>query len=230
MDYIIQGFSEALRLILALDTEVLEVAMLSFFLASFSTFLAACLGIPFSFLISQYDFKGKGLLITVLNTLLSLPTVVIGLLVFTFISNRGPLGGLNLLFTPQGIIIGQVILALPIITTLSLNTILESEEQIIKTALSLGASKKQALFILLKEIRFGILGAVITAFGRVVGEVGISMMIGGNIRGVTRTLTTAIALETSRGEFGFALSLGIILMSLSLVINLILHSFQAGDT
>lgn len=226
MNYILQGFSEAFRLLLSLDPAVMEIALLSIMVSLSSTFIASMMGIPLGFLVAHYEFKGRGIIITILNTLLSLPTVVVGLLVFAFISNQGPLGGLELLYTPLGIIIGQTLLALPIVVTLSLNVIKESEGKIIDTALSLGASKKQAMVLLLKEVRFGILGAVITAFGRVIGEVGLSMMVGGNIRRVTRTLTTAIAMETSKGEFGFGLSLGIILMSIALIINLVLHYFQ----
>ena len=226
MDYILEGLSEALRLLFNLNPEIREIALLSIMVSTSSTLIASLLGIPLGFIVAHYDFQGKGIIITILNTLLSLPTVVVGLLVFSFISNQGPLGNLELLYTPLGIIMGQTILALPIVVTLSLNVIKESEDKIIDTALSLGASKRQAMILLFKEVRFGILGAVITAYGRVIGEVGLSMMVGGNIRRVTRTLTTAIAMETSKGEFGFGLALGIILMTIALAINLVLHYFQ----
>ncbi|MBM7557674.1 ABC transporter permease [Halanaerobacter jeridensis] len=230
MDYILEGLSAALRLLFNLNPEIREIALLSIMVSTSSTLIASLLGIPLGFVVAHYDFQGKGIIITILNTLLSLPTVVVGLLVFSFISNQGPLGNLELLYTPLGIIMGQTILALPIVVTLSLNVIKESEDKIIDTALSLGASKKQAMILLFKEVRFGILGAVITAYGRVIGEVGLSMMVGGNIRRVTRTLTTAIAMETSKGEFGFGLALGIILMTIALAINLVLHYFQEVRT
>ncbi|WP_230867299.1 ABC transporter permease [Iocasia frigidifontis] len=228
MEYILIGIKNALELILTMDQEVMQIAVLSITTSLISSLIASIIGIPIGFLIGHYDFKGKRIIITILNTLLSLPTVVIGILLFAFVSRRGPLGDLELLFTSKGIIIGQIILALPIIATLTLNTVKDSESQVVVTALSLGASQQQAVLMLLKEIKFGVLGAVITGFGRVIGEVGVSMMIGGNIKRVTRTLTTAIALETSKGEFGFGIALGIILMSISLIINFVLHHFQAG--
>ncbi|WP_027340679.1 ABC transporter permease [Halonatronum saccharophilum] len=230
MEYILTGVRDAIGLILTLDQEVIGIALLSINLSLVAILLASLIGIPLGFLVGYYKFKGRRFIITLLNTLLSLPPVVIGILVFSFISKQGPLGEFGLLFTPQGIIIGQTILALPIITALTVNTVKESEHQIVITALSLGASSGQALLTLLKEVKFGILGAVITGYGRVIGEVGVSMMIGGNIRNFTRTLTTAIALETGKGEFSFGIALGIILMLISFIINLILHSFQEGGS
>ncbi|MFW6238598.1 MAG: ABC transporter permease [Halanaerobiales bacterium] len=226
MDYIYEGFKEAVKLLVALEPEIVETALLSAGVSTTSTLLASLLGVPLGFIIAYFDFKGRRLVITGLNTLLSLPTVVVGLLGFALISSRGPLGELNLLFTPAGIVIGQFVLALPIVTTLSLNVIREAESKIINTALSLGASFRQAVLLMFREVKFGLLGAVITAFGRVIGEVGISMMLGGNISGVTRTLTTTIALETSRGAFSLGLALGLILMLISLLINFGLHYFQ----
>lgn len=226
MNYILEGIIEAFCLLISLEPEIVEIALLSVSVSTVSTFLASAVGIPLGFLVAYHEFRGKQMVITILNTLLSLPTVVVGLIAFSLLSSRGPFGELNLLFTPWGIIIGQFVLALPIVTTLSLNVIKEAESKIINTALSLGASFRQAVFMLFKELKFGLLGAVITAYGRLIGEVGISMMLGGNIRGFTRTLTTAIALETSKGEFAFALALGGILMFISLLINFGLHYFQ----
>jgi tungstate transport system permease protein len=226
MEYILEGLIAAFKLLLQFDTNIVEIVSLSIIVSTSSTLIASVLGIPIAFFIVRYSFKAKDMLIIILNTLLSFPTVVVGLLVFAFISNQGPLGELNLLFTPAGIIIGQVILALPIVITLTVNVLQESATKVLDTALSLGASEQQAMIILFKELRFGILGAVITAYGRVVGEVGLSMIVGGNIRGSTRTLTTAITMETGKGEFSFGLALGAVLMSISLTVNVVLHYFQ----
>lgn len=229
MEYILVGIRDALKLIIGMDQEIMQIALLSIRISLTSTLLASIIAIPLGFFIAHYNFKGRRLIITLLNTLLSLPPVVIGIILYVFISRRGPLGNLGLLFTSRAIIIGQIMLAFPIISTLTFNTLKDSQKPVIATALSLGASRQQAFLTLLKEMKFGILGAVIAAYGRLIGEVGISMIIGGNINRVTRTLTTAIALETSKGDFSFAIALGIILMTLSLVVNFILHSFQAGD-
>jgi tungstate transport system permease protein len=226
MEYILEGLIAAFKLLLQFDTNIVEIVYLSIIVSTSSTLIASVLGIPIAFFIVRYSFKAKDMLIIILNTLLSFPTVVVGLLVFAFVSNQGPLGELNLLFTPAGIIIGQVILALPIVITLTVNVLQESATKVLDTALSLGASEQQAMIILFKELRFGILGAVITAYGRVVGEVGLSMIVGGNIRGSTRTLTTAITMETGKGEFSFGLALGAVLMSISLTVNVVLHYFQ----
>jgi tungstate transport system permease protein len=226
MEYILEGLIAAFKLLLQFDTNIVEIVSLSIIVSTSSTLIASVLGIPIAFFIVRYSFKAKDMLIIILNTLLSFPTVVVGLLVFAFVSNQGPLGELNLLFTPAGIIIGQVILALPIVITLTVNVLQESATKVLDTALSLGASEQQAMIILFKELRFGILGAVITAYGRVVGEVGLSMIVGGNIRGSTRTLTTAITMETGKGEFSFGLALGAVLMSISLTVNVVLHYFQ----
>ena len=163
---------------------------------------------------------------SILNTLLSIPTVVVGLAVYSVISRRGPLGELGLLFTPTAIIIGQTILALPIISALTMNATRDMDRVLWNTAVSLGSSRVQAAILLLKHARFAIVGAVIAGFGRVVAEVGASMMLGGNIANYTRTLTTAISLETSKGDFSFAIALGIILLLVSFSVNLGVYFFQ----
>lgn len=153
---------------------------------------------------------------------------MVGLFVYTLLSSRGPLGEQELLFTFKGIIIGQFILILPIVVVLVRNAIFDLDERIYMTARSLGATGWQGFRLLISEARYGILGAIVTAYGRVIAEVGISMMIGGNIRRVTRTITTAIALETNKGQFSFGLALGIILLFIAFLINLIIHYLQTG--
>ena len=230
MNYIFIALRDAFKLIITLDPEVSNVVGTSLKLSLTSTFFAALLGIPLGILISKIEFKGKYLLNTILNTLLSLPTVVLGLFVYSVISRRGIFGEWGLLFTNRGIIIGQVLLILPIVVALVRNAIHDVDEKMYKTAISLGATGSQKFRLLISEARYGIIGALITSYGRVIGEVGVSMMLGGNIKGFTRTITTAIAMETNKGRFSFALALGIILLSISFIINFVLYYFQSGES
>jgi tungstate transport system permease protein len=168
----------------------------------------------------------KGAVRLLLNSLMAMPTVVIGLLVYGFLSRQGPLGSFGLLFTPKAMIMGQAILATPVIANYTLSAIRGADERILPTARTLGASNLQSMILLAREVRFGLVAAIIAGFGRVVSEVGIAMMLGGNIRMYTRTMTTAIALETSKGEFAFGLALGLVLIVISLAVNLILTVAQ----
>jgi tungstate transport system permease protein len=161
-----------------------------------------------------------------LNSLMAMPTVVIGLLAYGLLSRQGPLGFLGLLFTPGAMIIGQAILATPIVANYTVSAMQGADERILPTALTLGASSLQSMFQLAREVRFGIMASIIAGFGRVISEVGVAMMLGGNIRFFTRTMTTAIALETSKGEFAFGLALGVILMAVSFAINVFLTVAQ----
>ncbi|SJZ88504.1 ABC transporter permease [Selenihalanaerobacter shriftii] len=229
MGYLLGGVKEAINLIISLDLEVLRIVWTSVKLSTISTIIASFLGIPVGILISKIDFKGKYLFNSILNTLLSLPTVVVGLIVYSLISHQGVLGEFNLLFTSQGIIIGQVILILPIVVALVRNAIHDIDDRMYETAIALGATGTQRFWLLISEAKYGIIGATIAAYGRVIGEVGVSMMLGGNIRRLTRTITTAIALETNKGRFSFALALGMILLSISFLVNFLIYYFQTGD-
>ncbi len=157
---------------------------------------------------------------------MALPTVVVGLICYGFFSRMGPLGSWGLLFTPWAMVIGQIILATPIIANYTLSALSSADVRILPTAKTLGANSFQSSLLLLQEIRFGAMAAIIAGFGRVVAEVGVAMMLGGNIRGFTRTMTTAIALETSKGEFAFGLALGLFLMAVALLVNLFLNLLQ----
>jgi tungstate transport system permease protein len=161
-----------------------------------------------------------------LNTLLALPTVVIGLFVYAFVSRRGIFGPLDLLYSQAAIIIGQVILIIPVVTAFTIAAISRIDERYRNTAKTLGANRRQTAWIILREARFGIVAAIIAAFGRVISEVGISMMLGGNIKGFTRTMTTAMALEYDKGSFILAIALGIVLLGISFGMNLLFHFFQ----
>ncbi|MEE8431368.1 MAG: ABC transporter permease [Candidatus Desulfatibia sp.] len=226
MDLLIDSFFSALLLVASLDPEIISIVAISIKVSGTSTVIASLMGIPLGFFIAFESFAGKRMVITCLNTLLALPTVVIGLFVYAFISRRGILGPLDLLYTQKAMVIGQTILILPIVATFTIAAISRIDERYRKTAITLGANRRQTAFVILREARFGIVAAVIAAFGRVIAEVGISMMLGGNARGFTRTMTTAMALEYDKGQFAPAVALGIILLGLSFTINLMFHFFQ----
>ena len=186
--------------------------------------LIACVpGIPLAVLIALKRFRGRRALLAVLSSLMALPTVVVGLLVYSLISRAGPLGALGLLFTPRAVIIGQAILAFPIVISMTASALSSLDPLLPEVLTTLGATRGRILWMSVREARGAVLSASLAAFGRVVGEVGAAMMLGGNIRWYTRTLTTAIALETSKGEFELGLALGIILMAMALGVNALLH-------
>jgi len=226
MDLLIDSFRSALLLVLSFDHELLVIVGCSLKVSGIATLLAAIVGLPLGFVIAFTSFPGKRLIITCLNTLLALPTVVIGLVVYSFISRRGILGSLDLLYTQTAMIIGQIILIVPVITTLTIAAINRIDKRYRITALTLGANHYQMAWVIFKEARYGVIAAVIAAFGRVIAEIGISMMLGGNAKGFTRTMTTAMALEYDKGEFVLAVALGLILMGFAFGINLMFHLFQ----
>jgi len=227
LDFIIEGMQKALQLILTLDSEIFNIVLLSLRVSLTAVILASLLGVYLGFLMAVKDYWGKKISVALMNTLLALPTVVIGLIVYSLISRRGPLGVFSLLYTPSAMIIGQFILATPIIIALTHSAIQGIDKRVRDTALTLGATDAQSAWMVIKEARYAVLAGVITGFGRVIAEVGAAMMLGGNIKGTTRVMTTAIALETSKGEFGFAIALGILLLLIAFVINILLHYFQS---
>jgi tungstate transport system permease protein len=226
MELLIDSFLSAVLLVVSLDPEMMKIVGVSLRVSCASTLSAALIGIPLGFAISFSEFNGKRLLITVFNTLLALPTVVIGLFVYAFISRRGIFGPLDLLYSQTAIIIGQVILIVPVVTVFTISAISRIDERYRRTALTLGANRRQSAWIVFREARFGIVAAAIAAFGRVIAEVGISMMLGGNIKGFTRTMTTAMALEYDKGAFILAVALGLVLLTLSFGMNLLFHFLQ----
>ncbi|HEX9779022.1 MAG TPA: ABC transporter permease [Geopsychrobacteraceae bacterium] len=226
MDYLTDSLLTAVELIIGFDREIRMTVWASLYTSSCAIGLAALLGVPAGLWLGIGRFRGRRLLITLLNTLMALPTVVVGLVLFGLFSRQGPLGPLGLLFTPLAMIAGQVVVATPIVANLVLAAVTGADPRIINTALTLGASRRQAARQLLREIRFGVMAALIAGFGRVIAEVGVAMMLGGNIRGTTRTMTTAIALETSKGEFAFGLALGLVLLGVALLVNLGLNLVQ----
>ena len=226
MDFIVEGIQKAFQLIFTLDSEIFSIVLLSLRVSLTAVILASLLGVYLGFLMAVKDYWGKRFSVSLVNTLLALPTVVIGLIVYSLISRRGPLGIFGLLYTPLAMIIGQFILAVPIIIALTHSAVQGIDKRVRNTALTLGATEAQSAWTLIKEARYAVLAAVITGFGRVIAEVGAAMMLGGNIKGSTRVMTTAIALETAKGEFGFAIALGIILLFVAFSINILLHYFQ----
>lgn len=226
MEYIFEGVKDALKMIVSLDQETIAITLVSLKVSTTSIILATLAGIPLGFTVGIKDFWGKRAVVTVLNTLLSLPTVVVGLLVYSFISRQGPLGTLGLLYTPWAMVIGQSILAFPIVAALSLSAIQSVDKRVEMTALTLGADSWQSALVIFTEGKFALLSAIIAGFGRVFAEIGVSMMLGGNIKGFTRNITTAIATDVSKGEISRALALGIILLTVAFSINILFHYFQ----
>jgi tungstate transport system permease protein len=224
--FIAESLRTALSLIFSADPDVFAAVRISVGVAAWSVLLAAVCGIPMGMAVGVNSFPLKRVVIVVLNSLMAMPTVVLGLLVYGLVSRQGPLGRWGMLFTPNAMIIGQTLLAMPIVANYTLSAIKGADVQIVPTALTLGAGSLRSMMQLTREVRFGIMAAVIAGFGRVISEVGVAMMLGGNIRWYTRTMTTAIALETSKGEFAFGLALGIILMVVSFSINILLTFMQ----
>ncbi len=226
MGYIAQGFVGAIQLLLSGDPETFSAIFTTLKVSSLSITASLFLGIPGGFLLGYCSFPGKRQLRAVVDTLLALPTVVVGLFVYALLSHRGPLGNMELLFTVPGIVIAQTLLVFPIVVSLTAAAVEALDRNFTPTLLSLGARGRQILFAGIREVRHGILAAAVAAYGRAIGEVGISMMIGGNIKWHTRTITTAIALETGKGDFAEGVALGIILLLLAFIINWILLSFR----
>jgi tungstate transport system permease protein len=206
--------------------ELWSAISVSLYVSIVATVLCAIVGIPLGSLIALTQFRGKQALLAVLNTLLALPTVVVGLLGYMLLCSRSPFGALHLLFTPGAIIVGEFILALPIMIVFSHAAIAAVDPAARETAVILGVSRSRTVRMLVSEARFGIMAAVAAVFGRLVGEVGIAMMLGGNIAGFTRTMTTAIALEASKGEVILGLKLGAILLLIAVAVNLLLRRLQ----
>jgi len=228
MDFLADGWRRAVHLLLSGDTEVLGVTLLTLKVALLATTIACALGIPAGFLLATRPFWGRRAALTVVNTALALPTVVVGLLLLGLLSHHGPLGGLGLLYTWQAIVIGDVLLALPIAAALSAAAVQGVDPRFRRTAETLGAGVWRTAWTVGREARFGLAAVVTAAFGQCVAEVGAALMVGGNIRGQTRTLTTAVALHAAQGDFGLALALGMILLVLALVVNVALQVLQGG--
>jgi len=226
MSTILESFVKALSLILHLNKELLGIIFLSLKVSGTALAVATLIGLPLSALLGFKKFPLKGLSVSILNTFMGLPPVVVGLFVYLLLSRSGPFGFMALLYTPIAMIIAQTILAFPIVTSLSHSAIISVDPTIKQASMTLGATPFQVALTIIREARYGIMSAIIAAFGRVMAEVGASLIVGGNIAGFTRVMTTTIALETDKGNFELALALGMILLSISLGINSALHLIQ----
>jgi len=220
------GLLKAIEFIISFDPEVMEIAGRSLGISLTSTLLASIICLPLASLIHFRQFTGKRFLINLIQTFFSIPTVIIGLFVFVLFSRAGPLGGSNLLFTPTVMVLGQMVLITPILLGLTISALSGVDRAMVDTARSLGASGLQTALVVLREARFAVVAAVIMGFGRAISEIGIALMVGGNIRGFTRVITTAISLETSKGNFELSIALGIILIFIALVVNTTLNRIQ----
>lgn len=226
MHYFSQAFLEAIQLIFRFDPEVFIIAWTSLKLSLIATVMASLFGVFMGIRVATTEFTGKRILQHLLNTLMAMPTVMIGLIFYGLLSRKGPLGDLGLLYTETAVIIGEASLILPIIMNMTITAVQSADDRLIMTLKSLGASSWHLILPVLSELRYVILAAIITGFGRAIGEVGAAMMLGGNILGVTRTMTTAIALETSKGDFELGLALGILLLLFAFTINMLLQSLK----
>ena len=226
MDTIIQGFAEAFRLLITLDPEVLEICYRTIQVSGTATFISVLIGIPIGTALALTRFFGRGFLVSIVNFGMGLPPVVVGFVTWILLMRYGPLGAFGLLYTPTAMILAQAVIASPIVAGFTLAAVQAIDPRLRLQILSLGATRLQYLYLLLWESRLGILAAVIAGFGGVISEVGASMMVGGNIRGYTRVLTTATVLEVSKGKFELAAGLSIILLLLTFVIMAALSYLQ----
>ncbi len=226
MNLFTDGFNEALELLMTGNESVYSAITTTVTVSSWSLLISLIIGLPLGFFLGYYNFPGKPVIRTIVDTLLALPTVVIGLIAYTMLSQAGPFGEYGLLFTQRAIIIGQIVLALPIIIALTATQVEAVDKRLYVSLKGLGARPRQILTATLIEARFGIMTAAMTAYGRIITEIGISMMVGGNIKYHTRTVTTAIALETGKGEFVTGIALGLVLFAVALIVNIALSMLK----
>ncbi len=223
-----KGIMEAINLIISFDPEIYGIIKLTLLVTFSSTFLSAMLAVPLGVLMGSGNFTGRKTLIRITNTLMGLPPVVAGLIVYIILSRTGPLGFFNILFTPEAMVIAQVIIITPIIAGFTLSAVKLKAKPVFETCQGLGLSKGKTIKLLIYECRYPIISAVMAGYGRAISEVGAIMLVGGNIQYMTRVMTTAIMLETSQGNYGKALALGIVLLSISFLINWLINSIQEG--
>ncbi len=229
MDLILDGIIRALQLMLSGDPEVWQITFLSLKVSGIATFLSLLLGIPLGAFLALVRFPGRSLLVSLVNTGMGLPPVVVGLFISIMLWRSGPMGFLNLMYTLTAMVIAQVVIAFPIVAGLTMASFQTLNPKLRLQLLGIGASRPQLLWLLCKEARLPLLAAVMAGFGGVISEVGSVMMVGGNIKGQTRVLTTATVLETQMGNFGTAIALGLILLTLSFAVNFLLTQIQQRE-
>lgn len=226
MEYLWEGVKKGLLLLFPPEREILEIVFLSIAVSGSATIISGIFAVPFGVYLAIKEFRLKRIIVFILNTWLSVPAVLVGLLVYIFFSRRGPLGIFGLLFTPYVMIIAQAILVFPIISIFTFSTLKGIARDVRDVAYSLGATGFQMALVLIKEGRFAFLTSIIYGFSRLIGETGMSLMVGGNIKNQTRVMTTAIALEVMKGNFETGIALGIVLLSIAVIINIVLQIFQ----
>lgn len=229
MDLILEGILKAFYLLVTFDPEVMKITLLSLQVSGSATLISLLIGISIGTMVALAEFPGRRFVVSLINTGMGLPPVVVGLFVTIFLWRNGPLGFLGVLYTPTAMIIAQAIIATPIVMGITLAAIQALPKNLRLQILALGATRFQMVWILVKEAKLPLLAGVMAGFGGVISEVGASIMVGGNIKGYSRVLTTATVMETSRGNFDIAIALGIILLLLAYFINLILTNIQQRE-
>ena len=229
MDFLLNGFTEAFNLLLNGNLETYSAIKATLYTSSVSILFAVLIGFPLGFLLGFYDFKGRKILRLLSDTALAMPTVAIGLILYAFITRNGPLGSLNLLFTLKAVMLGQFVLALPIIISLTASVVENMEKKHYLTILNLRLAPAKLVFCVLYELRYALMVVIATAYGRIVAEVGVAMMIGGNIKYFTRTITTAVSLETNKGEFAMGIALAMVLIFIAFLVNLAIFALKKLD-
>ncbi|WP_462111627.1 tungstate ABC transporter permease TupB [Campylobacter concisus] len=229
MDFLLNGFAEAFNLLLNGNLETYSAIKATLYTSSVSILFAVIVGFPLGFILGFYDFKGRKILRLLSDTALAMPTVAIGLILYAFITRNGPLGSLNLLFTLKAVMLGQFVLALPIIISLTASVVENMEKKHYLTILNLRLAPAKLVFCVLYELRYALMVVIATAYGRIVAEVGVAMMIGGNIKYFTRTITTAVSLETNKGEFAMGIALAMVLIFIAFLVNLAIFALKKLD-
>ena len=229
MDFLLNGFAEAFNLLLNGNLETYSAIKATLYTSSVSILFSILVGFPLGFILGFYDFKGRKILRLLSDTALAMPTVAIGLILYAFITRNGPLGSLNLLFTLKAVMLGQFVLALPIIISLTASVVENMDRKHYLTILNLRLSPPKLVLCVLYELRYALMVVIATAYGRIVAEVGIAMMIGGNIKYFTRTITTAVSLETNKGEFAMGIALAMVLIFIAFLVNLAIFALKKLD-
>jgi len=229
MDLLLEGIKKAFYLLITLDAEVMGITLLSLKVSGIATLISLFIGISIGTIVALSEFPGKKIVVSLINTGMGLPPVVVGLFVTIFLWRNGPLGFMGILYTPAAMILAQAIIATPIVMGITLAAMQQLPKKLRLQILALGATRLQMVWTLIKEARLPLLAAIMAGFGGVISEIGASIMVGGNIKGYSRVLTTATVMETSRGNFDIAIALGIILLLLAYFINLILTHIQQKE-
>ncbi len=229
MNTLIEGFQEAFRLLVNLDREVLQIIAVSLKVSGAALVFSVLIGLPLGTILGLGNFPGKKIITAFLYTGMGFPPVVVGLFVFIIFSNAGPLGDLNWLFTTRAIVVAQTVIALPLVAGFIMTAVMGVDKNLLLQLRSLGVTRVQMIWTIIKEARLGALIAIIAGFGAVISEVGAVMLVGGNIQGKTRVLTTAIMLETRQGRFGLAIALGLILLTITFIINIFMLNLQEKE-